>query len=335
MAQPVRKPVPVIHDCDPGHDDAVAILMAAVHPAIELKAVTVVAGNQSLHKTARNALNICSASGRCRNVPIAAGMSRPMVREQVIAGEIHGVSGIDGPTFVEPELALDARHAVDLIIELLRESRDPITLVPTGPLTNIGMAIRKAPEIVEKIERIVLMGGAVEHGNITPSAEFNIYCDPEAAHVVFTCGRPIVMMGLDVTRKVKATPEIVARVRSLGNPQAILFAEMMEFFAKTQKEIFGWESPPLHDPTCMAWLIDQTSFTTQPMRVEIELRGALTYGRTSCDVFGLDEKGGFGKELYEGGGVLARPSGPNVDVAVDVDVEKFWNIVYDCFALYS
>ena len=143
-------------------------------------------------------------------------MSRPMVREQVIAGDIHGESGLDGPVFGEPELGLDTRHAVDLIIDLLLDSNDPITLVPTGPLTNIAMAIRKEPEIVEKIERIVLMGGAYQHGNVTPSAEFNIYADPEAAHVVFTCGRPIVMMGLDVTRKANATAEMVAKVRSLA-----------------------------------------------------------------------------------------------------------------------
>ena len=335
MATTGKKPVKIIHDCDPGHDDAVAILMAAVHPMIDLKAVTVVAGNQTLEKTVRNALNVCSASKRCADIPIAAGMSRPMVREQVVAGDIHGESGLDGPVFDEPELGLDTRHAVDLIIDLLLDSNDPITLVPTGPLTNIGMAIRKEPEIVEKIERIVLMGGAYQHGNVTPSAEFNIYADPEAAHVVFTCGRPIVMMGLDVTRKANATAAMVAKVRSLGNPQAILFAEMMEFFAKSQKEVFGWDAPPLHDPTCMAWLIDPTCFTTKPMRVEIELRGSLTYGRTSCDYFGLEHQEGPGKELYAGGGVLARPNGPNAEVAVDVDFEKFWKIIYDCFALYK
>ena len=204
------KPVKIIHDCDPGHDDAVAILMAAVHPAIDLQAVTVVAGNQTLEKTVRNALNICSASGRFSDIPVAAGMSRPMVREQVVAGDIHGESGLDGPVFDEPDVGLDPRHAVDLIIDLLLDSDDPITIVPTGPLTNIGMAIRKEPDIVEKIERIVLMGGAYQHGNVTPSAEFNIYADPEAAHVVFTCGRPIVMMGLDVTRKALATPAMIA-----------------------------------------------------------------------------------------------------------------------------
>ncbi|MDI9389274.1 MAG: nucleoside hydrolase [Synergistota bacterium] len=329
------KPVKIIHDCDPGHDDAVAILMAAVHPAIDLQAVTVVAGNQTLEKTVRNALNICSASGRFSDIPVAAGMSRPMVREQVVAGDIHGESGLDGPVFDEPDVGLDPRHAVDLIIDLLLDSDDPITIVPTGPLTNIGMAIRKEPDIVEKIERIVLMGGAYQHGNVTPSAEFNIYADPEAAHVVFTCGRPIVMMGLDVTRKALATPAMIARVRSLGNPQAILFAEMMEFFAKSQKEVFGWESPPLHDPTCMAWLIDPECFTTRLMRVEVELRGALTYGRTSCDVFGLEQQAGPGRELYEGGGPLARPSGPNAHVAVDVDFDRFWSVVYDSFAFYG
>jgi ribosylpyrimidine nucleosidase len=332
----MAKPVKIIHDCDPGHDDAVAILMAAVHPAIDLKAVTVVAGNQTLEKTAQNALNVASASGRCAKVPVAAGMSRPLVREQVTAGDIHGVSGLDGPTFGPPSISLDSRHAVDLIIELLMASDGDITIVPTAPLTNIAVALRKEPRIAEKIERIVLMGGAYQLGNVTPSAEFNIYADPEAAHVVFTCGRPIVMMGLDITRKVRATPDVIARVRSLGNPQAILFAEMMEFFAKTQKEIFGWDGPPLHDPTTIAWIIDQNCVELKRMRVEIELRGELCYGRTSCDFFGLEDSGeSLGTSMFNARGSLARPIGANALVAVDIDVPRFWDIVYDTFALYG
>ena len=332
----MAKPVKIILDCDPGHDDAVAILMAAVHPAIELMAVTVVAGNQKLEKTARNALNVASSSGRCANVPVAAGMSRPMVREQVTAGDIHGVSGLDGPTFGPPSISHDPRHAVDLIIELLMASDGDITLVPTGPLTNVAMALRKEPRIAEKIERIVLMGGTYQLGNVTPSAEFNIYADPEAAHVVFTCGRPIVMMGLDITRKVRATPDVIARVRSLGNPQSILFAEMMEFFAKTQKEIFGWDGPPLHDPTTIAWLIDPECVELKDMRVEIELRGELCYGRTSCDFFGLENsEASPGTSMFKAGGSLARPAGANARVAVDINAPRFWDIVYDTFALYG
>jgi ribosylpyrimidine nucleosidase len=328
-------PAKIILDCDPGHDDAVAILMAARHPSRELKAITVVAGNQTLEKTARNALNVADATGLCAHIPVAAGMSGPLVRQQVIAGEIHGVSGLDGPTFGAPSISFDPRHAVDLIIETLMASDGDIILVPTGPLTNIAMALRKEPRITPKIKQIVLMGGCYQLGNVTPSAEFNIYADPEAAHIVFTCGRPIVMMGLDITRKVRATPDVIARVKSLGNPQAILFAEMMEFFAKTQKEIFGWDGPPLHDPTTIAWLIDPSCIELKKMRVEIELRGELCYGRTSCDFFLLEDTDGAGSVTFSEKTSLARPIGANASVAVDINVNRFWDIVYDSFALYG
>jgi ribosylpyrimidine nucleosidase len=318
--------VKIIHDCDPGHDDAVAMLMAAAHPALDLRAITVVAGNQTIEKTVRNALNVASMTGLCSGVPIAAGMSRPIVREPITAGEIHGTSGLDGPTFGEPTVSLSERHAVDLIIDLLMTSDTGLTLVPTGPLSNIGMALRKEPRIAEKIDRIVLMGGSCQSGNVTPSAEFNIYADPEAAHIVFNCGRPIVMMGLDVTRKALATAGEVTRIKSLGSPQALLFAEMMEFFTKTQKEIYGLEAPPLHDPVTIAWLIDPSCVTLKPMRVEIELRGELTYGRTSCDYIGLE---------FAANSSLAHPSGANALVATDIDFRKFWDIVRDTFALYG
>ncbi|MDR3280214.1 MAG: nucleoside hydrolase [Synergistaceae bacterium] len=331
----MTRPVKIILDCDPGHDDAVAILMAAVHPAIELKAITVVAGNQTIEKTTRNALNVASASGLCANVPVASGMTRPIVREQVTAGDIHGASGLDGPTFAPPSISLDPRHAVDLMIEILTASDGDITLVPTGPLSNVAMALRREPRIAEKIEKIVLMGGAYQLGNVTPSAEFNIYADPEAAHVVFTCGRPIVMMGLDITRKVRATPDVIARVRSLGNPQAALFSEMMEFFARVQREIYGWDGPPLHDPTTIAWLIDPGCVELRRMKVEVELRGDLCYGRTSCDFFGLEDAGGNQSAEFLTKGALARPASPNAQVAVDVDAARFWDIVYETFSLYG
>jgi ribosylpyrimidine nucleosidase len=317
--------IKIIHDCDPGHDDAVAILMEAVHPSIDLRAITVVAGNQTIEKTARNALNVASATGLCSGIPIAAGMSRPIVREPITAGEIHGSSGLDGPTFGEPSVSLSERHAVDLIIDLLMTSETGLTLVPTGPLSNIGMALRKEPKIAEKIDKIVLMGGSCQSGNVTPSAEFNIYADPEAAHIVFNCGRPIVMMGLDVTRKALATADEVALIKSLGNPQALLFAEMMEFFTMTQKKIYGLEAPPLHDPVTIAWLIDPSCVTLKPMRVDVELRGDLTYGRTSCASVGLGSTADSSS---------ARPWDANALVAVDIDFRKFWDIVRGTFALY-
>jgi ribosylpyrimidine nucleosidase len=311
-----KKPVKIILDMDPGHDDAVAMMLAWAHPRIDLQAITVVAGNQTLEKTARNALNVATALG-VRGVPVAAGMSGPMVRRQVIADDIHGVTGLDGPTFGEPTVSLDSRHAVQLIIEILMSSAGDITLVPTGPLSNIAMAMRLEPRIIEKIERIVLMGGSYQLGNITSAAEFNIFADPEAAHVVFSSGRPLVMMGLDLTRQAKVFPSVVERMREIGNPVSQLFVELIEFFAKTQKEVFGWEGPPLHDPTTVAWLIDPTLIKTKPMAVEVELRGEHTYGRTCCDYFGMTRKA------------------PNAEVALELEVERFWDLIHDTLKLYD
>ena len=283
MATTAKKPVKIIHDCDPGHDDAVAILMAAVHPMIDLKAVTVVAGNQTLEKTVRNALNVCSASKRCADIPIAAGMSRPMVREQVIAGDIHGESGLDGPVFGEPELGLDTRHAVDLIIDLLLDSDDPITLVPTGPLTNIAMAIRKEPEIVEKIERIVLMGGAYQHGNVTPSAEFNIYADPEAADSVFNApGLKRRMFGLNLCRQVLLERRHVEQVQAWPGARAAWLAGHLDAYQRI-RSADGQVPMPLYDPVVAAWLWQPERFTFQSARVDVELHGRFTRGMTVCD----------------------------------------------------
>lgn len=305
----------IILDVDPGHDDAVAIMLAAKNPKIDLLAITVVAGNQTLEKTTTNALNICSHLGI--NVPIAAGMAGPMVREQIIADDIHGETGLDGPEFGEITVELDKRHAVDLIIDMLMESDGDITLVPTGPLSNIAMAMRKEPKIVEKIKQIVLMGGAYTIGNVTPSAEFNILADPEAAHVVFSSGRPIVMMGLDLTRQALATREVIDRMKTIGNKASKLFVDIIEFFTKTQKEIYGWEAPPTHDPTTIAYLIDPSIVETKPMYTEIELRSEKSYGRTICDYYNVT-----GKE-------------PNVEVAVKLDFDKFWNLIYETLKLYD
>lgn len=306
----------IILDVDPGHDDAIAILLAGKNPNIELKAITVVAGNQTLDKTSKNALDICSAVG-INNVPIAAGMSVPMVRKnQVIAKDIHGESGLEGPHFGKPTVKLDKRHAVDLIIEILMNSDGDITLVPTGPLSNIAMAMRKEPRIVPKIKQIVLMGGAYQLGNVTPSAEFNIYADPEAAYVVFNCGRPIVMMGLDLTRQALATSEVINKIKTLNNAASNLFADLMEYFTMTQKKAFGWAAPPVHDPTTVAYLIDPSIIETKPMYVQVETRSELTYGRTVCDYFGN------------------TGNKPNALVATKLDFDKFWNLVYDTLKLY-
>ena len=306
----------IILDCDPGHDDAVAIMMAANHPSLELLGITVVAGNQTLEKTARNALHVCQHLGL--DVPVYAGCGIPMVRQrQIIADDIHGETGLDGPVFEPLTRKAEDKHAVQFIIDTLMASDGDVTLVPTGPLTNIAMAMRMEPRIVDKIQEIVLMGGAYQLGNVTPAAEFNICADAEAAYVVFTSGRPIVMMGLDLTRQALCYPEIVERMEKIGNRAAGLFADLMRFFCKTQKQVFGWPGGPLHDPTCVAYLIDPTCIETKEMFSEIEIRSERCYGRTLCDYFGVT-----GKE-------------PNSKVCVKLDVEKYWNIVEECIRNYD
>src|SRR5437660_11992346 len=220
----------IILDCDPGHDDAIAILLAGRHPEIELLAITTVAGNQSVEKTTRNALKVCSLAN-IRHIPIAMGMDRPLVRAPQHAPEIHGESGMDGPHIPEPDIELDPRHAVDLLIELLLSSDGDITLVPTGPLTNIATAMRREPVIIPKIKAISLMGGAIGLGNTTPAAEFNIHTDPEAAAIVFSCRRPITMCPLEVTHQALATEDVLGHLREANRPVATFAADLLDFFA--------------------------------------------------------------------------------------------------------
>ena len=306
----------IVLDCDPGHDDAIAILLAARHPRLKLEAITTVAGNQTVQKTSRNALRVCTLAG-IRDVPIAAGMDRPLVREQVVAADIHGESGLDGPALPEPDLALAPQHAVDLLIELLLASAGDLTIVATGPLTNVATAIRREPRIVPKMQQIVLMGGAIGLGNVTPAAEFNIYVDPEAAHIVFNCGRPVTMIGLDVTHQAQATPEVRARIRALGSPVARLVDGLLEFFASTYREVFGFAAPPVHDPCAVARVIDPTLLRARPMRVDVELRGEFTTGRTVCDVHGVTGRA------------------PNAEVGEGLDVPRFWDLLIETLARYG
>ena len=305
----------IILDCDPGHDDAVAILLAAKDPGIDLLGVTVAAGNQTLENTEKNARRVLQWIGS--EVPVYAGCPGPLVREKIIAADIHGSTGLDGPVFPELTKPLEKEHAVAYLIRKLMESDGDITMVTTGPMTNLAMAIRLEPRIVDKIRRIVSMGGAYTNGNVTPAAEFNIVADAEAAHICFTCGRPITMIGLDVTRKVLCYPEIVQRMGKIGNPASDLFVALMDHFCRSQKEVFGWEGGPLHDPVTIAWLMDPSVLTLKPMNVQIDLRSTLSYGRTNCDVFGY----------------LKLP--PTAEVAVDIDAAKFWDIVETGLRRYS
>jgi inosine-uridine nucleoside N-ribohydrolase len=306
----------IILDCDPGHDDAIAILLAAHHPEIDLLAITTVAGNQSLEKTTRNALKVCSLAN-IRNVPIAMGMDRPLVRAAKHAPDIHGESGMDGPHIPEPTIELVRQHAVDLIIDLLMDSEGDITLVPTGPLTNIAAAMRQQPSIIPKIKAISLMGGAMGLGNVTPAAEFNMHTDPEAAMIVFGCSRPITIVPLEVTHQALATEEIITRLRTAQRPVATFAADLLVFFADTYHKVFGFPAAPVHDPCAVAAVIDPKILHAHTMHVAIETSGEWTSGRTVCDVYGK-----LGKE-------------PNARVGYALEVERFWDMVIGTILTYD
>jgi inosine-uridine nucleoside N-ribohydrolase len=308
-------PTPIILDVDPGHDDALAILLAIASPAIDLRLISVVAGNQTLEKTVQNALAVASAAG-AHDVPVAAGMDRPLVRAPIVSPNIHGQTGLDGPARPAITVRPNPRHAVDLIIETVRAVHTGITLVSTGPLTNIAMAIRLAPSILAHVDRIVLMGGAVAYGNTTPAAEFNIFADPEAAHVVFSSGVPITMVGLDVTHQTQAVPERRARIDT-GTPMAAFVGDLIDFFGAQYRAVYGFEGPPLHDPCAVAQVIQPGIVRTQPMAVEIDLSRGPSYGRTVCDRLG----------------VLQRQ--PNVDVGIGIDVDAFWDLLIEAIAGYG
>ncbi|MFD0870405.1 Pyrimidine-specific ribonucleoside hydrolase rihB [Chlamydia abortus] len=305
----------IIIDCDPGHDDAIAILLAAASPKVELIGITTVAGNAEVDKTTINALKVCEIAG-LHEVPVAKGAGQPLVRKRETAPDIHGDSGMDGPMLPEPTKTIVEEHAVDFIIRELLQSDGDITLVPTGPLTNIAMALRKEPAIAPKIREIVLMGGGT-FGNWTPAAEFNIYVDAEAAKVVFESGVPIAMFGLDLTHQALATPEVQKRIREIGNPVSDFVEELLQFFMQTYKEVFGFDGAPIHDACCVAYCIDPSVFTCRKLHVDIETKGEFTYGMTVVDTLGTT-----GKE-------------PNAHVALELDIDKFWNLMINALTFYT
>lgn len=278
-------PQKIIIDTDPGQDDAVAILLALASPdEIEVLGITAVAGNVPLALTQRNARMVCELAGR-PDIPVFAGCDRPLGRDLVTAEHVHGKSGLDGPVLPDPQMPLQDRHAVDFIIDTLRaEPSGSVTLCPLGPLTNIAMAMEKAPDIIPRIRQIVLMGGAYfQVGNITPAAEFNIYVDPQAARIVFRAGVPLVVMPLDVTHKALVTAERNDRFRALGTPVGVAVAQMTEFFERFDKEKYGSLGAPLHDPCVTTWLIRPDLFTGRHVNVEIETQSELTMGMTVAD----------------------------------------------------
>ena len=278
----------IIIDTDPGQDDAVAILLALASPELEVLGITAVAGNVPLALTARNARIICELAGR-PDIGVYAGCDRPMMRKLVTAEHVHGRTGLDGPQLPDPLMPLQSEHAVDFIIRTLRaEPAGTVTLCPLGPLTNIAMAYRLAPDIVGRVQEVVLMGGAYfEVGNITPAAEFNIYVDPQAADIVFRSGVSLVVMPLDVTHKAMTNGARVAAFRNLGTEPGRMVAEWTDFFERFDKAKYGSEGAPLHDPTVIAWLLQPDLFTGRRINVEIEVQSELTMGMTVADWWGV------------------------------------------------
>jgi inosine-uridine nucleoside N-ribohydrolase len=296
--------IPVILDCDPGHDDALAMILAAFDPRIDLLAITTVAGNGPIEKVTDNALRICALAGI--NVPVAKGVATSLKGATESAPNIHGESALDGAELPMPTFALSQESAVELIARLVRTSTIPISLVATGPLTNIATFIRDHSELLPKVKDLTFMGGSAGRGNRTPYAEFNIWVDPEAADIVIKCGLKMTMCGLDVTHQALVTSEIFAELAAMDTPVATTIIGLLRFFAHTYDEVFGLADPPLHDPVAIAVVANPAVATTRLVNVEIELDGSLTRGATVVDLHG----------------VTGRAS--NLKVALDLDVPLFW-----------
>ncbi|WP_424986337.1 nucleoside hydrolase [Microbulbifer sp. S227A] len=306
----------IIIDTDPGQDDAVAILLALASPEeIEVMGLTAVAGNVPLSLTARNARIVCELAGR-PDVAVHAGCDRPLGRRLVTAEHVHGETGLNGPVLPDPTMPLQQEHGVDFIIRALREQEPgTVTLCPLGPLTNIAMALVKAPDIADRIAEIVLMGGAYfEVGNITPAAEFNIYVDPQAADIVFKSGAPITVMPLDVTHKALVTRQRNDAFRAIGTPVGTAVAEMTDFFERFDKEKYASEGAPLHDPCVTAYLIRPDLFTGRHVNVEIETCSELTIGMTVADWWGVTDRA------------------PNAMFMGDVDADGFFDLLTERLA---
>lgn len=301
----------IILDCDPGHDDAIALLLAAGNPNIDLLAVTTVGGNQTLAKVTRNALAMATVA-KITNVPFAAGCERPLVREIETAPQCHGESGLDGVVLPEATISLDPRHAVDLIIEtIMSNPPNTVTLVPTAPLTNIALAARKEPRIVERVKEVVLMGGGYHTGNWSAVAEFNIKVDPEAAHIVFNLPWKVVMVGLDLTHQALATEAVVNKIRAINSPLSNFVLDLFSFFRQAYKESQGFKFPPVHDPCAVAYVIDPSIVKTTQVPINIELQGVLTAGMTVADFRN------------------PPPADCHTWAATELDFERFWQLVVD------
>lgn len=305
-------PTPVILDCDPGHDDAMAILLTRAHPALHLLAITTVAGNVTLDKTTVNAGRVCALAG-IHDVPLAAGCDRALAGDLARAGHVHGESGLDGAAFGEPAVPPRAEHAVELMHRLLAKHPEPVTLLAIGPLTNVATLFRHHSQDRERVREVVIMGGTTGRGNYTPYAEFNIAADPEAAAEVVGSGVRLRMHGLNVTHQVQATPDVLARIRELGSPLAEVCSDLLTFYGDRYRQL-GFDGPPLHDPVAVAGVIDPEIATYVETPLAIELRGEHTRGATVADLEGHTGRA------------------PNAAVALALDRQHFWVLMLRALA---
>lgn len=308
------KKIPVILDGDPGHDDAIAWTLAASSPQLEILAVTTVAGNVSLDKTTLNSRKIWTLLKN--EVPIAQGAVKPLFTEHIDAPSVHGESGLDGPALPDPEIELQKLAAVDFMAQLLREADEPVTIVPTGPLSNVAQLLLTYPELKNKIAHICFMGGGAAYGNWTPAAEFNILVDPEAAYVVFHSGLPLTMCGLDVTEQALVKPEDIERMRNIGNPVARIVAEWLDFFYLFHKEK-GYPGAPVHDAVAVVALTHPEILTMKSCFVDVELSGDYCRAATVADFYG----------------VLNRKA--NVNVVLDLERNKFIDLLCESLETYG
>lgn len=310
-------PRPIICDCDPGHDDAISLILACSTKLLDILAVTTSAGNQTPDKTLNNALRILTLLER-QDIPVAGGAIKPLARELIIADNVHGETGLDGPKLPDPAFTALEENAVELMAEKLRQSEVSVILNPTGPLTNIALLLAAHPELHCKIDSIVLMGGAAAAGNWTPAAEFNIFVDPEAADMVFKSGIPIVMCGLDVTHEAYIVDADIERIRKIDNPVAACVAGLLDFFMiYHQDPKWGLNGAPLHDPCTIAWLLKPELFVSQACWVGIETKGEYTQGMTVVDRYQLTN------------------NEPNTTVLFDIDRDGFVDLIVECLEAYN
>jgi inosine-uridine nucleoside N-ribohydrolase len=296
----------IILDCDPGHDDAIALLLALASPEVTVLGVTTVSGNQTLEKTTANAIRVLDHIGR-DDIPVAAGAPRPLVRERRAAAEVHGETGLDGPDLPPAAREPDALHAIEWIAAAVEGSPRPVTLVAIGPLTNVALFVARYPELAAKLDRVVLMGGAYGEGNVTPAAEFNIWADPEAAQRVFSSGLDVTMVGLDVTHKALMTPAHVERLERSGRAGKLV-ADLYGFFSRFHSRSYGWNAAPVHDAVALAHVIDSSLLGTVHCGVVVDTGPELSRGRTHADLRGAHWE-------------------PNCHVAVEIASDRFLDLL--------